>query len=241
MHENAAITCARNETYGTLETLLSVEPKSASAGGKNREEVIAELVDDIDTRVAQAFDTRAIFAKYPTKYEESLNTVLYQECIRFNKLINEIHSSLALLRKALKGLVVMSLQLEQTATSLYNNMVPDAWASKAYPSLKPLSTWVIDLTARLQALDAWYQRDPAKDGSPPIFWISGFYFPQAFLTAVLQNNARRAQISIDTISFSFQYLKTPWDSIKESPSAGVYVYGMFLDGARWDEEVPLCH
>lgn len=71
-------------------------------------------------------------------YEESLNTVLIQEAIRYNKLLKVIESSLKDLLKALKGLVVMSEALEKMSGSLFKNMVPAMWAGKAYPSLKPL-------------------------------------------------------------------------------------------------------
>ena len=39
LHENANITFAQNETFLQLEALLTLQPKTASGGGKSREEV----------------------------------------------------------------------------------------------------------------------------------------------------------------------------------------------------------
>lgn len=59
--------------------------------------------------------------KYPTDYNESMNTVLVQELLRYNNLLRVMISSLALVKKALKGLIVMSEELEKVANSLYDN------------------------------------------------------------------------------------------------------------------------
>lgn len=110
---------------------------------------------------------------YPTTYKESMNTVLVQECIRYNGLLRTMKISLEETIKALKGLVVMSPELEGVANSMFDNQVPEMWAAKAYPSLKPLSSWVVDLTERTAFIEKWI-----KDGKPAVYWISGFFFPQ---------------------------------------------------------------
>ena len=71
--------------------------------------------------------------------------------------------------------------------------------------------------------------------APYCFWISGFYFPQSFMTAVNQNFARKYKIPIDLIGFSFEILDTdkPTD-ITDKPDDGAYINGLFFDGALWD-------
>ena len=238
MHENAKITSANNEAFGMFNTCLSLQ---ASDGGGNSEaeSMLEATVMDINRRIQEigAFDIEAIGMRYPVVYEESMNTVLVQECIRYNKLIESMETSLPQLQSALKGLVVMSAELEEISVAVSMNQVPNYWASKAYPSMKPLAAWVDDLVARLQFINNWIDT-----GVPKVFWISGFYFPQAFLTGSLQNFARKYQLPIDIVSFNFNLLETPYETITEKPEDGVYIRGLFLEGARWDStEKTLAH
>ena len=73
---------------------------------------------------------------------DSLSTVLLQEMDRFNALLALLRRSLQLMRRAIKGLIVMSGDLEAMFESMLNNAVPKMWSSAAYPSLKPLASWV---------------------------------------------------------------------------------------------------
>jgi len=159
-----------------------------------------------------------------------MNTVLVQESMRYNNLIKIYNSSLADLQKALKGLVVMSGELEAMADALFSNAVPGLWAKKAYPSLKPLAAWTEDLAKKLNFVITWNEH-----GTPAAYWVSGFFFPQAFLTGTLQNYARKYQVAIDTVDFDFHVLqKTGEGDITEKPPDGVFIYGLFLEGAGWD-------
>lgn len=60
---------------------------------------------------------------YPTAYEESMNTVLTQEVIRYNRLLASVHGAMKSLQQALAGVVVMSKELEEIGRSLFNNQV----------------------------------------------------------------------------------------------------------------------
>uniref|UniRef100_A0A7S0KGM2 Dynein heavy chain n=1 Tax=Micromonas pusilla TaxID=38833 RepID=A0A7S0KGM2_MICPS len=235
LHENADITCDQNETYSMFETVLSLQPRVAAGGGLSREEVIGAAARDIFDRCPSPFDIDAVGAKYPTDYNQSMNTVLTQECIRYNNLIVVMRRTLQESLKALKGLVVMTDELEAVTDSIFDNQVPDAWASKAYPSLKPLSSWVLDLLERIKFIDGWIDNGP-----PPVYWISGLFFPQAFLTGTLQNYARKNGFAIDSIQWNFvvQDTKT-YENTKQPPENGCYITGFFLEGARWDYDTHL--
>ena len=47
--------------------------------------------------------------------------------------------------------------------------------------MKPLSAWVVDLVYRIDTIRAWIEK-----GTPAVFWISGFYFPQVKITVTVE-------------------------------------------------------
>ena len=197
LHDNANISCAISETNALLQTALSLQPRAVEGEGKSWGETLDELAGDISDRIPNEFDIEAAQIAFPVLYEESMNTVIIQELIRFNRLINKISSSLRDVRKAIKGLVVMSAELEAMGNSMVIGKVPAMWAAVAYPSLKPLGSWVTDFLERLKFLGPeWMDKGIA----PASYWISGFFFAQAFITGTLQNYARKYAIPIDTVS-----------------------------------------
>lgn len=154
-----------------------------------------------------------------------------QEMVRFNRLSKIMRSTLEQLKKAVKGLVVMSASLENMYNCFQFARVPPEWENAAYPSLKPLGYWVENFFQRLQTLHVWL-----VGGPPAAFWVSGFFFPQGFMTGALQMYARKTRIAIDALEFKTVVMPFGHDAIPDGkgPAHGVYIYGLYLAGARWD-------
>jgi len=253
MHDNANIAFQTQETHTLVSTILDVQPRLASSGGgKTSDEIVYELAENILNRIPEKLDLEKaspeLFEPDTKGQINSLSTVLSQEVDRFNNLLRVIKNSLRQIQKAIKGLVVMSEELEKVYTSFLNNQVPSLWASAAYPSLKPLSSWVKDLVLRIHAIEHWIEH-----GQPALFWLSGFFFPQGFLTGTLQNHARKYNLPIDQLSFKFgpknfyhsqedfyaaaqKGEEGKLDEEVEKPEDGVMVHGLFMEAMRWDME-----
>jgi len=227
LHENADIAKDQQETQQMFDGILLTLPRQTSSGGKSSQSIIDELAHDILSKLPAEFNLDEVQSKFEVRYEDSMNTVLIQELIRFNWLIQVVRSSLQDLQKAIKGLVVMSMELEDVFSNMLVGKVPGMWAAKSYASLKPLGGYVADLINRLTFFKEWILQ-----GTPTVFWISGFYFTQSFLTGVMQNYARRYKIPIDQLQFDFDITNTE-QYVNDTPDNGAYIRGLFMEGARW--------
>ncbi|CAG2255487.1 DNAH [Mytilus edulis] len=165
----------------------------------------------------------------------ALLTVLRQEVDRFNNLLSLIHTSLKELLKAVKGEIIMSDALEEAYSAFLAQRVPQRWKNAAYESCKPLGSWIYDLKLRVDFFAMWaeliitnteklikqavstkgateVEGEDLMRNLPRAFWLSGFFFPQGFLTGVLQNHARKVGISVDSLVFNFEVLTSKTDT-----------------------------
>lgn len=239
MNENADIIKDQHETNFLFSSLLLTqdlwqlrqERIESPTGQFTNDEIVLRMSNDILEKLPDDYDLVSALKKYPMSYEQSMNTVLMQEMARFNKLLSYIKTSLENVTRAIKGIVIMSFELEDIYDAILMNKIPPLWQQYSYPSLKPLGSYVHDLLNRLNFFKEWYEK-----GAPNIYWISGFYFTQAFLTGTRQNYARKYQIPIDLLIFDFFVLDSDTISVRHPPEDGVYIHGLFLDGARFNKE-----
>ena len=229
LHENADITKDNQEAMQLLGGVLLTQTQISGVGGEgDMDTMVSKLAADIVSKMPEQFDMVVVSEKYPVLYMNSMNTVLRQELIRFNRLTEVIKSTLKNVQKAIKGQVIMSPDLEEVFNSMSIGRVPAIWDKKSYPSLKPLGSYITDLLARIEFLQDWIDHD-----APIVFWISGFFFTQSFLTGVLQNFARLHKIPIDHLDFEFEITENVGTQVV-APEYGVLTRGLFLEGARWN-------
>ena len=236
MHLNTNINFQLQESERIVRTVLNIQPRvSTAAGGKSPDELIMEKCAEIQEQLPELLNIKEgkkeMFKTDGKGLLPSLSTVITQEIERFNKLLQVMGTTLTALVKAIQGFIVMSEELDTMYNALSIGIVPPNWEKVAYPSLKPFATWFLDLIERVQFMEKWLTH-----GEPPCFWMSGFFFPQGFMTGVLQTHARKEQIAIDKLNFSFKILDEEFSQLEESPESGVYIYGLYFDGARWDDE-----
>ena len=237
LDDNADITCAQNEMLNLFATVVSLDGAGGGGGGaeKTPEEIVFGLCDSYLELIPEPLNEEDVYNKYPTDYNECMNTVLMQEVTRYNAVLAVIHESCAMMKLAIGGFVVMSSELDTAFKSINNNQVPEMWAELSYPNLMPLAGWVNDLIERMKFVQSWYD-----NGAPPSFWISGFFFTQAFLTGVRQNYARLHQLPVDTIDYDYivkdEYEWGSMDTAPDKEEGGCYIYGMYIEGATWDYE-----
>ena len=213
LHNNALISKAVQDTDTITKKLIGIVGSTVKAeeGAQDEEEKTLLPIQELKNKIPGKFVEKMVATKYPVLYEESMNTVLQQEVARFNRLIERILFTLSQLIDALKGDIVMSNELESMMESITQKRIPKVWLEVSYPSLKPLGSYIDDLAQRIEFFNNWID-----NGLPKLFWISGFFFTQSFLTGVAQNYARKYRESIDQLDFQFEFGNRLKTSAKEA-------------------------
>lgn len=147
-----------------------------------------------------------------------------------NALVTEIRKSLEVLTLGLLGELQMSDSMETLQMSLFENKVPPTWKKLSFESARPLAGWMDNLLQRLKQLMDW-QADLML---PKVAWLSGFFNPQSFLTAILQQQARKNEWPLDKVVTATEVTKKAPEEVGEASKEGSYISGLTMEGARWD-------
>nr|XP_031541762.1 dynein heavy chain 17, axonemal [Vicugna pacos] len=233
LHPNAEIGFLTVTSEKLFRTVLEMQPKETDTGagtGVSREEKVKAVLDEILEKIPETFNMAEIMAKASEKTPYVV--VAFQECERMNILTNEMRRSLKELNLGLKGELTITTDMEDLSTALFYDTVPDTWMARAYPSMMGLAAWYADLLLRIRELEAW----TTDFALPTTVWLAGFFNPQSFLTAIMQSMARKNEWPLDKMCLSVEVTKKSREDMTAPPREGSYVYGLFMEGARWDTQ-----
>ncbi|KAG8519328.1 Dynein heavy chain 2, axonemal, partial [Galemys pyrenaicus] len=317
MHPEATGAVRKVQAQKFLDNLIAMQPRTITASlmtshEKNENEFVMEILSDLQKRLPQCVEKEDCAGTQSTLkgimsgpiweslckrlqgYDPLVHCVLLtflsQEIGRFDKLLFIIHKSLNDLQLAMKGVIILTRELEEIYDSFLNMKIPTLWLKYAYKSCKPLSSWANDLIQRVNFFNTWakmaytaihhrYIRvisawkhgtpppgkipqhpDDAADyffeGFPTRYWLPAFFFPQAFLTALLQDYGRAQGISTNALTFTHHVISDSPDiedefsiTIQKTVNVlrrafkgtdlthvGAHVFGLFIEGARWNHE-----
>ncbi|XP_026319440.1 dynein heavy chain 8, axonemal-like [Hyposmocoma kahamanoa] len=231
LHTNADITYQRSRTQDMLDTILSIQPKeSGGGGGETREASVYRQSKEMLDKLPSNFD--------PVEVKERLRfygqfhpmvIFLRQELDRMQKVISLVRMTLKDLLLAIDGTIIMNEALRDSLDCIYDARVPALWLKPSWSS-STLGFWFTELLERHIQFNFWI-----FTMRPNSFWMTGFFNPQGFLTAMRQEVTRAHKgWALDMVSLHNDATKFLLDEIKAPPPEGVFVHGMFLDGAGWD-------
>ncbi|WAR12301.1 DYH5-like protein [Mya arenaria] len=232
LHPNADITYSSKTAKIILDTVLSIQPKDSSGGaGETRESMVTRICDDMLEKLPNDyidFEVKQRLQKMGPL--QPMNIFLRQEIDRMQLVIAAVRSTLHDLKLAIDGTIIMSENLRDALDSMYDARIPKVWGKISWDS-STLGFWFTELIDRNAQFSTW-----CFEGRPNTFWMTGFFNAQGFLTAMRQEVTRAHKgWALDTVILHNEVTRSMKDDITQPPSEGVYVYGLYLEGAGWDK------
>ncbi|XP_059938624.1 dynein axonemal heavy chain 9 isoform X1 [Mesoplodon densirostris] len=237
LHPNAEIGFLTQTSEKLFRTVLELQPRDSQArdgAGAAREEKyrqhLQEIVDTClcETNLAdQVLDRDCHCVTHPGGHLLS-----FQRSPRPAVSRDLLPLTLSPLTLCLQGELTMTSDMENLQDALYLDTVPEPWARCAYPSTAGLAAWFLDLLNRIKELEAW----TGDFTMPSTVWLTGFFNPQSFLTAIMQSTARKNEWPLDQMALQCDVTKKNREEFRSPPREGAYIHGLFMEGARWDAQ-----
>lgn len=157
MHSNADITFQFNTSIKYLNMIMSTVAEDSGGGEEEGGGTTEKTVQDMIKRFLDILPEplRRVEASKSVKERGddggiSIYTVyLFHEIEKFSKLIIKMRETMLTLGDAIKGIALMSAELDQMFSCFLINKVPGNWLKLSFLSLKPLGSWFDDLTTRV--------------------------------------------------------------------------------------------
>ena len=168
LHSNADLVFRTAQTADVLGTVLDIQPKEGGGGGgATREELVLAQVEELMTKLPADFKGDEVKVAIRSQGgPKPLNICLQQEVDRLQKVLTVVRSSLANLKLAIAGTIVMSPDLSNALDALF--MARAGGVGEGVAAAEPsLGVWFGNILQRQEQLAGGSSRGGrTASGSP---------------------------------------------------------------------------
>jgi dynein heavy chain len=242
LHPNADLTFRVKETTKFIDNLTVTQPKQTGGGsGATLEDVVMEKADELLEKIPEDY----VEDEYKARIRKlggmdiPLNIFLYQEIQRLQRVIKRVRHMLITMQQAIRGEVVLTNELQEAMGTIFDARVPKPWVftpgGDEFSWILPtLGLWFASLLERDLQNRTWLNSE-----RPNSYWMTGFFNPQGFLTAMKQEVTRLHKAeswALDDVAYYTEVTEFErLEQVRSKPKEGVYIHGLFLDGAAWSK------
>ncbi|XP_046868829.1 dynein axonemal heavy chain 8-like, partial [Drosophila willistoni] len=201
---------------------MSIQPKESSSGtGETREDRVAQQVREMLVKTPAPFDLFDVKQHLIAMGASSaMNIFLRQEINRMQKIIKLVRTTFKDILLAVEGTIIMSETLRDAVDNIFMARIPTVFKRGSWVS-SSLGFWFTELIERHTQFYNWCFKS-----RPVVFWMSGFFNPQGFLTAMRQEVGRAHHgWPLDQVSMHNEVLKIGLEEFKMPPKEGLFIYG----------------
>jgi dynein heavy chain len=230
LHPNAEINFRTVQATSLFRVISDLQPKQVSGdAGETPNDLVKGKVNELIERLPEQFNLVDI----SDRLEEDRTPpqhVFYQECERMNLLIEVMKLSLLELNLGLKGELSMSAKMQTLFDELLLDRVPEVWSRASFASLRALGSWIENMGQRFGQLNDW----TVELQTPKVTMLSYFFNPMSLLTAIMQHTAIANAYDLDQMALIADVTKKVPEQIDVAARDACHVYGIHMEGARWD-------
>jgi len=252
LHPNADLTYRLKEADEMFSTILETQPKDSGGGhGKSMDEIVKEQTGELLGKMPPDF-VEEIFRAQIRKlkgpggpvcqdkgFDAPLNIFLFQELQRLQNIIKIVRTNLKSIAMAIDGTVVMTTDLLEDLSSIFDARVPRRWTNDPSGAeiswlMPKLGGWFTGLNERYHMLNTWLENGR---GAMKSHWLTGFTNAQGFLTGMRQEVTRqhkKDQWALDDVVNHTRVENVDAERVKEVPEEGQNIHGLFMEGGRWN-------
>ncbi|GFR96322.1 dynein heavy chain domain-containing protein 1-like [Elysia marginata] len=207
------------QATGAPELLLSTQHHSGAPASSLASSVVPTLMAMLsacpampDASTAQILPLDAFFS---------------QEVVGYKELLNMVQGDLSVLSRASQGKISLTSRMTEILESVCDDQVPAQWVSSAFATCPSLKLWLAELPIRMK-----YVKDCLQE-TPSVLALNMFLRPDRLFRAAAQTYAKHQFRDVTDVDLNFEIMPENFEP-KEAPENGIYVDGLQLKNASWD-------